>query len=203
VGNRAGLSGSTITADDTLKTELDRVFGSDLAAVADAQRLWKRLREEAPVRWHDGTLLLSRYSDVRPLLGSEVVDFPKDTEKMHMGPRPELSDAESRLHQEVVEFQRLFLGRNPDPAHHDRVRGIVHRAFTPRRIAVSSDAADRPTPTTCSTTPARRKPSASEPPIRPTPTITNRELENEEATTPSCQKKAKRHCSPMYAAPDA
>lgn len=75
-------------------------------------------------------------------------------------------------------------------------------SITPRRTAASSDAPDRPTPMTCPTTPARRNASASEPPIRPTPTITNRELEKEEATTLPCQKKAKRHCSPMCVAPD-
>ncbi len=76
-------------------------------------------------------------------------------------------------------------------------------SITPRRTAVSSDAADRPTPMTRPTTPARRNASASEPPIKPTPTITNRELEKEEATTPPCQKKTKRHCSPMCVAADA
>jgi cytochrome P450 len=128
---------------ESLPAALDRVFRSDPAAVADAQRLWRRLREEAPVHWHDGKLLLSRYRDVKALLGSAVETFPKDTELMRMGPIPQLSEAELELHREVVEFQRLFLGRNPDPAHHDRIRGIVHRAFTPREIQRLRENAER------------------------------------------------------------
>jgi cytochrome P450 len=86
----------------------------------DPYPVYRRLREEAPVhRDHDGRWwVLSRFEDVWTALRDHA------TYSSRSGPAPENPDDNGRKYSII----------SMDPPKHDRVRGILNRLFTPRRI---------------------------------------------------------------------
>jgi cytochrome P450 len=105
--------------------------------IADPAPRYRRLREEVPVfRSSNGVIFLSRFEDCRTLLRDNRFGSGDDD-----GGRGMLAVDES---EELREFRRetrekrrsqgtrslLFL----NPPDHTRLRGLVNRAFTPRRI---------------------------------------------------------------------
>ncbi|SJZ45882.1 hypothetical protein SAMN02745126_01150 [Enhydrobacter aerosaccus] len=100
----------------------------DPAFIADPYPFYHRLREEAPVfNTGLGFWLLSRYEDVAFALRDKRFgkDFPGNIRRRY---------GEDRMHEPVI----ASLGRTMlvlDPPDHTRLRGLVSKAFTARRIA--------------------------------------------------------------------
>lgn len=95
----------------------------DYAIDADPYPVWKRLRDEAPVYENErhGFFALSRYDDVlRGLLDNE-------TFQSSHGIVLEMIEDEP--------YENLPMMIMMDPPRHTRLRKLVSRAFTPRRIA--------------------------------------------------------------------
>ncbi len=91
---------------------------------------YRRLRESTPIRWNrwQGTWLLSRYEDVTAVLR----DPRFSTDRTRLLPFRMMRSA-SRRHPDFVSL----LDRNLlilDGDEHRRVRGLVSKAFTPRRV---------------------------------------------------------------------
>lgn len=98
----------------------------DVAIDADPYEVWRRMRDDAPVYRNDtyDFWALSRFADV---------------EAAHLDPK-----TFSSAHGTVLELmsenanslgQMIFM----DPPEHTRLRGLVNRAFTPRRMAALED----------------------------------------------------------------
>jgi cytochrome P450 len=110
------------------------VFGGFNPWLAENRRdplpAYRRLREHAPIRWNrwQGSWLLSRYDDVAAVLR----DPRFSTDRTGLLPF-RLMRRGSRRHPDFVSL----LDRNLlmlDGEEHRRVRGLVSKAFTPRRI---------------------------------------------------------------------
>ncbi len=95
----------------------------DYAIDADPYPIWRRLRDEAPVYWNEqhGFYALSRYDDVlNGLLDNETF----------------LSSHGILLEMITDEpYENVPMMIMMDPPEHTRLRKLVSRAFTPRRIA--------------------------------------------------------------------
>jgi cytochrome P450 len=117
------------------------VLDDEVAALFGGRRLddpfpiWNRLREEAPVFRGSDMIVLSRFRDVRAMLP----DRERYSARIHIaGSRPEAivarySPETARMWREMAEYEGMSLAVK-DGADHDRLRGIAHRFFTPRRI---------------------------------------------------------------------
>ncbi len=95
--------------------------------LADPYPFYRRLQAEAPVLWDEdgGSWVVSRYADVVALLRD-----PRLTAERIL---PEGDDDPTvNAVARVLSRQMLFL----DPPDHTRLRGLVNKAFTPRRIEV-------------------------------------------------------------------
>lgn len=94
---------------------------------------------EQPYRWGP-TVVVSRMDDVRMILK----DHRRFSNRAHaVGSRPEARRAamqphEQRAFDEVTAFEELIISRT-DGAQHARLRSIVQRAFTPRKVATLED----------------------------------------------------------------
>ncbi|HYA67939.1 MAG TPA: cytochrome P450 [Acidimicrobiales bacterium] len=88
----------------------------------DPHPVWRRLRDEAPVYFNDrhGFWALSRFEDV---------------ERAHRDPLRYSSAHTTVLEMMTEEAQREGLMIFVDPPEHTRLRRLVSRAFTPRRVA--------------------------------------------------------------------
>lgn len=122
------------TVDTTLDDALARILASDPEAIRDPWPVWRALREQTPVHRHGAVTLVTRYGDVRRLA--------KDTRlssAYHAGGArfeaiwARLTDEQRAMHSSVSEFESRYVSRSDGEAH-DRLRGIMHRAFTPRRM---------------------------------------------------------------------
>jgi len=102
---------------------------NDPAARADPYPIYHRMRTEAPLLWDAsaGLWLLTRYADVHaalrdPRLGAERLPGPDQLRAYGMEELIPLFGALSAM--------MVFT----DPPRHTRLRGLVTRAFTPRRV---------------------------------------------------------------------
>src|SRR5689334_18377323 len=108
---------------------------------ADPFAFWRRLRVDAPVqrvRWARGSTawLVTRYGDVDASLRD-----PRLRKNRHDAPTPEQLAAGPRFPKALASLERGLLSLDgPD---HDRLRRMVHQAFTPRRIEQMREQAER------------------------------------------------------------
>ena len=117
----------TMTSNDPLTIAFELLAGVP-DAIIDPYPRYHALREGAPVLHFDGPFgpmyVLTRYEDCK-----------------HALQNPKLGKAEDRLIRQAVspELADLFADRVPpmlmlNPPDHTRLRGLVSRAFTPRRV---------------------------------------------------------------------
>src|SRR5579884_1821402 len=98
--------------------------------LADPYPFYARLREEAPIHWDDGwnAWVLTRYADVTAVLHDERTStaiYDGDAADV-----PEWAREVARVAGQSHAEQVLFV----DPPTHTRLRGLMHRAFTPRNV---------------------------------------------------------------------
>ena len=123
---------------------LNAFFEADAEALADTGAVWREAREIGPVVRIGPSYLLTRYSDVHAAI-RDTARFSSDavtrgSQLEHM--RQSLQGQALEAFEEMYPFQALFIADTDDPQH-ARLRRIVHRAFTPRRIAMLADATER------------------------------------------------------------
>jgi cytochrome P450 len=135
-------SGSSLTIDERLKA----LYAADPAALEDPYSLYAELRESSPVHWFGSSLVIvSAY----PLARSVYRDHERFHKYRAQGSRFDnahelLSEEDLRLLGEVTDFERLYMS-SMNGERHQRVRGAVQSAFTPRRITALGDVAQRQT----------------------------------------------------------
>jgi cytochrome P450 len=97
--------------------------------------VWRELREAGPVHESGEITVVTRFEDVRALAKD-----PRLSNSYHaQGARAEaiaarLEPDELAAHEEICGFESMYVSRT-DGDDHDRLRKIMHRAFTPRRMA--------------------------------------------------------------------
>jgi cytochrome P450 len=138
----------TQVAEHTLDDRLGALFASEPGAMAEAPALFRELRERSPVHEHAAAVLFSRYADVQALIRDmdnvgKAERYSSDTVREALS---RMTEDERHVYGELSEFESLQLTA-ADGAEHERLRGIMHRAMTPGRIASLGqsvqDAADR------------------------------------------------------------
>jgi cytochrome P450 len=128
---------------------LEPLLSLDPEAVARPQTCLRPLREESPVVWDDtlGCFVVTSYDDVLEVLRNAGVF----SSRMPTG--PVVTNQTMAMLQEILiedEGIRTLLAEgipvgltqvllNADPPAHDRQRGLVNRAFTPRRVKAMED----------------------------------------------------------------
>jgi cytochrome P450 len=122
------------TAGGPIPTDVDI---TDAGFKADPFTFYGRLREEAPVhpvRWARGSTawVVTRHADVE-----ETLVDPRLMKNQRTALTPAQLRKVPRIPKIFAAVQSNLLGTDGDD--HDRLRRLVHRAFTPRRIAVMRD----------------------------------------------------------------
>jgi cytochrome P450 len=120
----------------SLDDRLTALFASDPGALARATETFRELRERATVYDHQDAVLVSSHADVRALLPDHV-NVGKSDRYMNDTVRKALAgmtEAEQLAYAELSNFEALQLTA-ADGFEHERLRTIMHRAMTPRRIA--------------------------------------------------------------------
>ena len=104
----------------------------DLAFVADPYPVYAELRSRAPVRYHEptGHWLISRYADVDALLrdrrfGRTYRHVASHAQMGHPDPPPLQDPFWWLINNGILDME---------PPQHTRVRRLVSKAFTPRRV---------------------------------------------------------------------
>jgi cytochrome P450 len=138
----------TQVVDQTLDERLTALFASEPSAMSEAPALFRELRERSPVHEHPSAVLFSRYVDVHVLL-RDAARFGKSerySSETVSRALAEMTDHDRQVYAELSGFESLQLTA-ADGAEHERLRGIMHRAMTPARIAALEEsvqeAADR------------------------------------------------------------
>jgi cytochrome P450 len=139
VASEVGKDGETMLAPgEVVQDALTPFIEQDPEALRDPYPLFRRFRETEPVYWRAAhEVLLFRYEDVQAAFAN-TTQTSKDLARR---PYPEgerlrgqLAEDDARLFDEVRAFEALQMSRTDDPTH-ARLRGLVQRAFTPKRIA--------------------------------------------------------------------
>jgi len=116
-------------------------FETDDDLVADPWPLWAQLQEMAPVVESGPLYLVTRFAGVKDVFRRHEV-FSSDSRRRGtrtIAFRESLTPERRAAWDEIAEFHALWMVTTDDPVH-ARLREVVHRAFTPRRIALLEQA---------------------------------------------------------------
>ncbi len=100
--------------------------------IADPFPFYARAREEAPVFFSDelGYWVVSRYEDIQAIF-KDPATFSSENTQSPFKPRP--PEVQAVFAEADLTHASGLSGRQPPD--HTRLRGFIHKAFTPRRIA--------------------------------------------------------------------
>lgn len=127
----------------SLIEEVDALYSLRPDAVEDPYPIYRRMQAEAPVLDHSGVIALTKYADVAAVIRN-MTDYSNQRGR---GSRAEaafskVTAVQAGRMQEVMGFLDLWITQMDPPAH-TRIRGLVHRAFTPRRVGELDDSIQR------------------------------------------------------------
>lgn len=120
-----------------LATSLGELMAGAPETMAAPEPVWQALLEAGTMTGPD-TLFVARYEDVKRALqdsGSGRFTDRYNESKAFVDFRATLSGESASRFDEFYDFVNDFMVRQGDPEGHDRLRRVVHRAFTPRAIA--------------------------------------------------------------------
>jgi cytochrome P450 len=122
-------------ASPSLTDEVSGLFDLRPDLIQDPYPLYARMREEAPFLRHRAVISVSRYRDVERIL----LDTKNFSNYQYAGSRvDEIVNRAPAEKRQVLRDTMYFFGRwmtSMDPPEHTRLRGLVHKVFTPRRVA--------------------------------------------------------------------
>jgi cytochrome P450 len=125
-----------VSVQQTLEQRIDALFESKSDAMDQSIELFRDIREAGRVYEHGPMLLLTHYEDVKAVIrdGERLSNQASKEGTRAEAIRARLSDEGKEAFDEVSAFEQNFLSRT-DGEQHARMRAIMHRVFTPRRIA--------------------------------------------------------------------
>jgi cytochrome P450 len=124
----------------TLDERVDSWLAAEPAGLTDPYGLFEDIRRAGRVYEHPQGVFLTSYEDVRSVI-RDPVRFSRRAAShgsRALDLRAGLDDAHRRIFDEVSEYEASFISRT-DGERHERLRGIAHRAFAPRRIAAMEE----------------------------------------------------------------
>src|ERR1700712_3826041 len=98
-----------VSVDSSLDERLTALLAAEPDALAEAQTLYRDLREQAPVHEHPPAVLFSRYADARFLVRDEV-NLGKSglrASDAALEALAQMTEAEQQAYAELVEFENL------------------------------------------------------------------------------------------------
>jgi cytochrome P450 len=122
-------------AQPSLIQEVESLYACRQEAIDDPYPIYNRMRTESPVLLHSGVAAITRYVDVEAIMRN-MIDYSNVRGK---GSRIEaaaarMPEAQANKMREVLAFMDMWVVQL-DPPDHTRIRGLAHRALTPRRVA--------------------------------------------------------------------
>ena len=126
-----------------LEAAVERYYDLDPALVQDPYPLFHRLQDEAPVLILRSMATLTRYADIEATIRDldTFISRPSGASRVEAAAARVDGDT-ARMLRENVAFMALWLSISDPPAH-TRIRGLAHRAFTPRRVAEMRSSVER------------------------------------------------------------
>jgi cytochrome P450 len=129
----------TTLVQGSLDERLGRLFRSDPASMKEPYELLNELRETAPVHDFELGVLVSSYDGVQSVMRDSVNYGHNPFGKTPLAP---LTPEQEEAAEELSRHEALGVNQS-DGEDHERLRRIVHRAFTPRRMAQMTDSVER------------------------------------------------------------
>jgi cytochrome P450 len=122
-------------SEASLVEEVDALFAGRQDLVDDPYPMYRRMRDHAPALWYGSQVLLTRYVDVEVALR----DPSKFSHETYSGSffrefMDRLSPVDADAFAKITTFKLLWMSAMDAPEH-SRLRALVHKVFTPRRIA--------------------------------------------------------------------
>ncbi|ALJ18880.1 cytochrome P450 [Microbacterium sp. No. 7] len=125
---------SLVTDAETFESQVQRLYASDPALIADPYPLYARMRREHPVFRMGPLVSVATYDGVKHVLGHpEVFSSERAESTAFVARRDELTPEQRVKFDEFLAFLGLWLPFNDEPAHSE-IRGAVREAFTPRKV---------------------------------------------------------------------
>jgi cytochrome P450 len=126
----------TDVASSRLDDRITALIESRSGAIDDPYPLYHEILEQSPVHRWGPTTVVSRFDDVKKI-AKDSVTF--SNRAYSVGSRADailarLDDTAAAAFREVSSFEAMYISR-ADGDQHERLRGIAHRAFTPRKMA--------------------------------------------------------------------
>jgi cytochrome P450 len=119
---------------ETLDQQIEAWLGRRDDLIQDPYPFFRRLLEEAPVFTHASGTWVSRYADCERI-SRDYQQFSMETGlKIDAFVPAHLNDEQAACFRRIYGFYGLWM-TSYDPPEHARLRTLVHRAFTPRRVA--------------------------------------------------------------------
>ena len=119
----------------SLVEEVDALFAGRQDLVDDPYPMYHRMRDHAPALWYGSLVLLTRYSDVEVALRDPAL-YSHQTYSGNFFREfmDRLSPVDADAFAKVTAFKLLWMSALDAPEH-TRLRTLVHKVFTPRRVA--------------------------------------------------------------------
>jgi cytochrome P450 len=119
----------------SLAEEVDALFAGRQDLVDDPYPMYHRMRDHAPALWYGSLVLLTRYSDVEVALRDpSLYSHQTYSGNFFREFMESLSPVDADAFAKVTAFKLLWMSAMDAPEH-TRLRTLVHKAFTPRRVA--------------------------------------------------------------------
>jgi len=122
-------------APPSLQEELNALFAGRQDLIDDPYPLYHRMRAEAPAMPYRSEVWVTRYADIETILrdadvwshrnyqGSRILNFTAA-----------LDGEEKSTFEKISAFKELWMS-GMDAPEHSRLRSLIHKVFTPRRVA--------------------------------------------------------------------
>jgi cytochrome P450 len=119
----------------SLLEELNALFAGRQDLVDDPYPLYHRMRAEAPAMRYRSEVLVTRYADVDVVLRDATVWSHRNYRGSRIKDFTAALDGEQRhTFEKISAFKELWMS-GMDAPEHTRLRSLIHKVFTPRRVA--------------------------------------------------------------------
>ena len=131
----------TIQSVPSLAEEFDALVSCRPDLIADPYSFYRRLREEAPVYRHADQVVVTSFDDVTQVLLDSSTFLNGHAGLRGSRVRANLDAAPPERRRKMIEILEFRGGglNHLNGEHHERLRALSHKAFTPRRVRATEE----------------------------------------------------------------